>query len=768
MHPPTFPSRRESARSARPARRARAAAGLLATALAVAVPVVASNPATAAGPPSFPAAAWSKPIGPTHLSSPVIADVNGDGHLDVVTADLSGTVHVSDGRNGHELPGWPQRVQPRAGSTAAVESSPTVADLDRNGHKEIIVGAGSLNVPGQQGGVVAFNANGSVRFRIETMTIAGENGVVGTPAVGDVNGDGFPDIVFGSFDHRIYVLNRFGGALPGFPMDTLDTIWDSPALYDASHIGRKDIFLGGDASPGGPCGNQSWSGLMRAIRVTPGGPQVLWSRCRHQIYQSSPAIGHLGGSSRMALVVGTGTGPSGDAFATNSLSAFYLDNGSTVPGWPVVLNGPIFGSPVIGDVNGDHKNDVVVAACAACNDGRVWAFNGHGGALWNVVPGAAEGNHTEILSTPILVDLDGNGVNDVAVGQTGGLYFIRGRDGARLYHPVETTHVVQNSAAVANFGRGAGWRIVVQSWAPQGDGHPEHGAGRVDSFPLPKTPRVTPAWPQWRLTADHIGAPKSPPAAPANAGYWLVASDGGIFSFGNAHYYGSTGGMPLNQPINGMARTRSGHGYWLVASDGGMFSFGDAHFYGSMGGTPLNQPIVGMAPTPTGRGYWLVASDGGMFSFGDAHFYGSMGGTPLNQPIVGMAATPSGRGYWLVASDGGMFSFGDAHFYGSTGGMRLNQPITGMERTRLGHGYWLVASDGGMFTFGDAHFYGSTGGQPLAAPITALTPTASRNGYWLVGENGDVYPFGDANFYGSTGGVALNRPIVTAAASRRT
>ena len=90
----------------------------------------------------------------------------------------------------------------------------------------------------------------------------------------------------------------------------------------------------------------------------------------------------------------------------------------------MLLNGPIFGSPVIGDVNGDHKNDVVVAACATCNDGRVWAFTGHGHLLWDVVPGAAENDFTEILATPILVDLDGNGVNDVAVGQAGEFYFL--------------------------------------------------------------------------------------------------------------------------------------------------------------------------------------------------------------------------------------------------------------------------------------------------------------------------------------------------------
>ncbi len=169
-------------------------------------------------------------------------------------------------------------------------------------------------------------------------------------------------------------------------------------------------------------------------------------------------------------------------------------------------------------------------------------------------------------------------------------------------------------------------------------------------------------------------------------GYRLVASDGGVFAFGDAGFYGSTGSLTLNRPIVGMAATPDGNGYWLVASDGGVFAFGDAGFYGSMGGTPLNRPIVGMAATPDGNGYWLVASDGGVFAFGDAPFLGSMGATPLNRPIVGMRSLGAGsdgsfhygEGYWLVASDGGIFSFGGAGFHGSTANDLLNQPIVAM------------------------------------------------------------------------------------------
>jgi hypothetical protein len=264
------------------------------------------------------------------------------------------------------------------------------------------------------------------------------------------------------------------------------------------------------------------------------------------------------------------------------------------------------------------------------------------------------------------------------------------------------------------------------------------------------------------LPPGALASAASPPTAKVFgqvSAYWLVASDGGVFAFGGAPFYGSTGNIHLNQPIVGMAGDTNSAGYWMVASDGGVFAFGNAAFRGSMGNQHLNQPIVGMAATPDGGGYWMVASDGGIFSFGDATFHGSMGNQHLNQPIVGMAATADGGGYWLVASDGGIFSFGDATFYGSTGGIHLNRPIVGMTASPSGHGYWFTASDGGVFAFGDAQFHGSLGNVPQGRPIVAITSSADGGGYWFANNNGAVTAFGNATYWGSAPQV-INRPVV--------
>jgi len=203
-------------------------------------------------------------------------------------------------------------------------------------------------------------------------------------------------------------------------------------------------------------------------------------------------------------------------------------------------------------------------------------------------------------------------------------------------------------------------------------------------------------------------------STPDRRGYWMVGADGGVFNFGDAGFYGSTysdglsglgGAHPLRSPIVGIASTPDGKGYWLVAKDGFVYSFGDADYYGDIysdgltglsGPHPLSAPIVGIAATPDGQGYWLVGADGGVFNFGNAQFHGStysdgmtgLGGAhPLQSAVVAIASTQDGLGYRVVTKSGMVYDFGSANFDGDTfslgltglsGPHPLSAPIVGI------------------------------------------------------------------------------------------
>ena len=244
--------------------------------------------------------------------------------------------------------------------------------------------------------------------------------------------------------------------------------------------------------------------------------------------------------------------------------------------------------------------------------------------------------------------------------------------------------------------------------------------------------------------------------------YRMVASDGGIFDFGQSKFYGSTGNIHLTQPIVATASTGDQKGYYELAADGGVFTQGDAKFWGSMGGKKISAPIVGMVTDPYNGGYVLIGADGAAYPFGPDIPPIPAGQVPahLAAPIVGVGSGGSSSGIVLAASDGGVFTVNGAPYYGSMGGKHLNQPIVGIASTPDGGGYWLVAKDGGIFTFGDAKFYGSTGAIKLNQPIVGMEATPDGGGYWLVAKDGGIFAFGDAKFQGSMGGTKLNQPVV--------
>jgi hypothetical protein len=259
---------------------------------------------------------------------------------------------------------------------------------------------------------------------------------------------------------------------------------------------------------------------------------------------------------------------------------------------------------------------------------------------------------------------------------------------------------------------------------------------------------------------------------PSPHGYWLVGTDGGIFSFGSAQFYGSTGSLHLQRPVVGIVPTADRGGYWLDASDGGVFSYGDTQFYGSIPGlglhaagsgqpNSLNAPIVGMVPSFDDGGYFMVASDGGVFAFGDSRFAGSC----LNiRGCVGAAVAvmpdDGGNGYWLVTATGNIYTFGDAPYLGAPG----HGTVTSAVATPDGLGYRIVLSDGEVFNYGDAADDGapSSGDFNFLDAATAIFGTSDGAGYWVSSALGAVYNFGDAPNDGGMAGTHLNGSIIAA------
>jgi hypothetical protein len=713
--------------------------------------VVPSTPAAASTPSAVASRAvntslvWQQVLpdagSPIGEASPSEATLDGGGPS-VVVGDRTGTLwafHLSDGST---PAGWPAHT-----GGAPIDSTASAASISGNGLDTVYIGAGNAADP-RVGGYFAFNSAGQQVWGANATDPNGNYGVQASMAVGSI--DGVTGVTAPSLGQDQYALNAANGAvLPGWPFFTADSGFGTPALADLYGNGQTEIVTGGDSSPGVAYGETYTPGGH--LRVLGTGGNLICDHDTNQTVDSSPAVGNFLAGGATGIAFGTGSYYPG---ASDSNTLFGSDTHCNIV-WQTNLGGNTVDSPAIGDVLGNGSVEVVEGADTG-SSGLVWVVNGSNGTP---LPGWPQSTPGRIIGGIVTADLTGGGYNDVLVPTTDGLEIFDGRS-AQLVATLGAGTIGLQSSPMVTIDPNGTIGITIAGYDAANAGMVQHyevagSAGRS----LGKR-----SWPMFhqnpQLTGDlavagpsHLNQPIVGMAATGNGqGYWNVASDGGLFAFGNAGFYGSMGGQPLNRPIVGMAATSDGRGYWEVASDGGLFAFGDAGFFGSMGGQPLNRPIVGMAATPDGRGYWEVASDGGIFAFGDAQFYGSTGSIHLNQPVVGIASTTSGHGYWMVASDGGLFAFGDATFAGSMGSVPLNKPVVGMA-SDPGHGYWLVASDGGVFAFGGAPFYGSTGSLALQLPVVSIAVAPRGTGYWMAAADGGLFAFGSAGFYGSLPGI---------------
>ena len=709
----------------------------------------AANPAWASTPQ------WSQVLndsgGPIEQSSPNIATLDGSGPS-VVVGDADGRVYAFHLLDGSPVSGWPVNL------SAPIDSTPSVAQIGGSPYDSVFVGSGNSADP-TVGGYQALGPGGNIEWFTSVTNPSTDDApdyaVEASMSVGSLQGG--TDVEAGSLGQEEYALSASNGSTPpGWPFFS-DSVFATSALADVYGTGQTEVVEGSTQTVGYAYGRHYTQGGH--LRILNGRGGLICGYDTDQDVVSSPAVGNFLPGGATGAVFGTGTYFSG-ASDTNMVLAV---NNQCQLQWSTRLDAATSSSPALADVQGNGTEDVVEETDNG-STGSVWVLNASDGhPVWNAsIIGRGLGSVTT-------ADLFGTGHQDLLVPTTAGVEIFDGVSGQLLAQlnaagtDVNGVLGFINSPLVTDDADG-NVGITVAGYTYSTD------QGVIEHFEIPASNGAMAveagSWPEFHhdpqltgFSGQPVPTPRCSVPSAAYDGYDMVAEDGGIFSFGNLPFCGSTGGMTLNAPIVGMAQAANTGGYWLAASDGGVFAYNGAGFYGSMGGQHLNQPIVGIAATSDGKGYWLVAADGGVFTFGDAQYWGSTGNLVLNSPVVAVAASPDGLGYRLVGADGGVFTFGDAQFFGSAGSLKLNKPVIATANDLQTGGYWLVASDGGVFSY-NAPFYGSMGGSFLAAPIVGMCGANNGQGYQFVATDGGLFSFGNATFFGSMGGQHLDQPMV--------
>ena len=322
------------------------------------------------------------------FSSPAIGDIDNDGDMEIAVASFGKRIYAyhhngtlvsgypADSAHRERFPTWPTLVNKLADT---VWSSPAMADLDGDGYLDIIVGADEGNYDQRYGG----NAGGwECPYQLP------------------------PGWAPGYCGGSVYALDRHGDVLAGYPIYLLEAVQSSPAIVDLDEDGSLDVLIGTGSfyhanSPSHPTYGFRLHGFDNGGDDLPG-----WNNGKSTVHgtPSSPVIGDIVGDSTPEVIMGDLSG---------RLYAFYA-NGNPVPGFPMIPrthNGQTFKfdvgvSLVLGDIDNDNKQEIIfnLRNSVVMVDGNGTQLTTQNGA--DGKPGYTSGGF--LFNTPAIGDIDGD------------------------------------------------------------------------------------------------------------------------------------------------------------------------------------------------------------------------------------------------------------------------------------------------------------------------------------------------------------------------
>ncbi len=494
--------------------------------------------------------------------SPTLADLNNDGKLDIVVGTNDGKLYAINhtgkllfGVNLHTI--ITEAATKAGGETpenlSPIMSAPAVADINGDGKPEVIATIGGQLASKSHGGIVVLDNQGRVLNGWPRLTCRAHyhkddtafdprktgadfscpaahsgdvyfKGAATSPAIGDITGDGQPEIVYGAFDHFVYARHIDGSLVDGWPQWMMDTVWSSPALADMNRDGVLDVLIGVDAHSmrfdAGKLGERYITEVGGYLYVFNGDGTMQWRKHQDETVQSSPAVGDLDNDGLPEVVVGSGTAYHTEHESHSKYVTAWNHDGSLL--WERTTVSAMRGSPALGDIDGDGKLEVAIATWSDDSSERLlYALEGESGVVkWQkpVYSLIGKRDHVGAWGSPILGDYNGDGVDDVFIGvgweiavlhgQTGRQFTSTG-EGDRAEKPsYQGDYTIDNLPALGDID-GDGKLELVSASATRGGGQ-----SQINAWDLNESSDHT-SWPMFHQNARHQGSLLPEPVKPS-------------------------------------------------------------------------------------------------------------------------------------------------------------------------------------------------------------------------------------------------------------